>query len=78
MAFDIATLFQTGSIIFLYKIGFLLLIGLFFIFLLIVLSQIRTMNTVVRQPSLFGFLRICALALLIAVFCLFLIALVIL
>jgi len=72
------TLFQTSSLFFAYKIAALLLIGLFFIFLLVVLKQTRSMNTVVTEPNLFPSLQLVTLLLLGAVLCLFIAALVIL
>lgn len=76
MTIDIAFL-HTGITLF-FKVGFLIIIGMVAILLLVVLNQIRSMNTIITQPDLFPFLQAFVLLLELAIIALFLATLVIL
>jgi hypothetical protein len=52
------TFVQNHAVLFLFKTGFLTVFVLFFFFLLVVIKQIRSMNTIVTQPDLFPYLEI--------------------
>lgn len=69
-------LFQASSTFLLIKIGIEALLVLFFIFLLVVLKQLSTMNTIITQQQLFNFLRVFTFLLLAATLALFLLTLV--
>lgn len=75
---DLITTFQQHGVALLFKIGFLIILVLFFAFLTVVLKQIRSMNTIVTQPDLFPYLQSFALGLIIITVTLFIVAVVIL
>ncbi|HET9946516.1 MAG TPA: DUF5657 family protein [Patescibacteria group bacterium] len=71
-------LFTLLHITSLFKVGTLGLILLFFIFVIVILKQVRSMNKVVTQPYLYPFLLLIGWGLIIATVVLFIVAVVIL
>ena len=69
---------QTVGVALFFKVGFLIVISMVAVLLLIVLKQIRSMNTIITQPDLFPFLQAFVLLLELSVIALFLATLVIL
>lgn len=54
---NIATLFQLSTVNETFKLGVLVLTILYMLFLLVILKQIRSMNTIVTQPNLFPIIQ---------------------
>lgn len=69
---------QTNGGILIFKIGFLVVLGMVGIFLFVVLTQIRSMNTIVTQPDMFPYLEAFVFFLMICIIALFLVTAVIL
>ena len=69
-------LFQIQSAFAIFKYGIAALLVLFFIFLLVVLKQIRTMNTIITERSLFAVLQLICYLLLAATIVVFILTLV--
>lgn len=61
---DISLALHNPFIAQIFKYGMLLLLGLFALFLLVILKQIRSMNTIITQPDLFPILQAIMLGLL--------------
>jgi hypothetical protein len=75
---NLSNLIQLNQIHTLIKIGFLIIDFAFIVFLVVVVKQIQTMNTIVNDSNDSSIIRSVALLLLIAAISLFLAALVIL
>lgn len=56
--FSISTLFSSTTFMYIFKIGGLLGLILYLLFLLVILKQIRSMNTIITQPYLFPVIQI--------------------
>lgn len=69
---------QQNAGLILFKAGFLLVLFMVGIFLLVVLKQIRSMNTIVTQPDLFPYLESYVIFLELCTVALFLVGVVIL
>lgn len=78
MNLDQLTFLQTQGVHYAFKFGILALLLLFAVFLMIVLKQIKSMNTIVTQPDLFPILQFFNLILIGATLVLFVVGLVIL
>lgn len=72
------TLIQTSGLSLILKASILIVLGGMEVFLFVVLSQIRSMNTIVTQPDMFPYLQSFVFFLGICVIALFVAALVIL
>ena len=55
--FNFALIVQSGTVHEVFKGGILLLLVLYILFLLIILKQIRSMNTIITQPNLFPIIQ---------------------
>lgn len=69
---------QTQGGIFLFKIGFLIVLIMVALFLFVVRSQIRSMNTIVTQPDMFPYLEAFVFFLFVCIVALFIVTAVIL
>lgn len=69
---------QANGLHILFKSGFLLLVIMFFLFLLVVYKQIRSMNKILTQPDLFPYLELFTFFLIAAVVVLFIVGVAIL
>ncbi|HYK07995.1 MAG TPA: DUF5657 family protein [Candidatus Eisenbacteria bacterium] len=69
---------QTQGGIFIFKIGFLIILGMVGLFLFVIRNQIRSMNTIVTQPDMFPYLEAFVYFLFICVIALFIVTAVIL
>lgn len=54
---DLSIALQNPFLVFIFKVGFLILLLLFVLFLLVILKQIRSMNTIITQPNLFPIIQ---------------------
>ena len=69
---------QTHGGLFIFKIGFLIILIMVALFLFVVRTQIRSMNTIVTQPDMFPYLEAFVFFLFLCVIALFIVAAVIL
>lgn len=69
---------QNQGLALIFKVGFLVILGMIELFLVVVLKQIRSMNTIVTQPDMFPYLQTFVFLLMFAVIALFLASLAIL
>jgi hypothetical protein len=69
---------QTHGGIFIFKIGFLVVLAMVGLFLFVVRNQIRSMNTIVTQPDMFPYLEAFVFFLFICIIALFIVTAVIL
>lgn len=75
---DLSVALHNLFLVQIFKYGILVLLGLFALFLLVILKQIRSMNTIITQPDLFHILQFAAYFLLALNLFIFLLGLVIL
>ena len=54
---NLSTIAQNSSILLIFKIGSLIIIAFYVLFLLVILKQIRSMNTIIAQPDLFPIIQ---------------------
>lgn len=78
MNLDILTFIQTQGVAFTFKVGMLVVLTLFILFQIVVVKQVRSMNTIITQPDLFPYLQSFIFFVLTVTVMLFLISLVIL
>lgn len=76
--FDAASIANNPAFLFILKIGVVVLLGLYILFLLVIVKQIRSMNTIVTQPNLFPIIQTAAFILIAFTVFLFLLGLAIL
>lgn len=69
---------QTIGVALFFKVGFLIVVAMVGLLLLIVIKQIRSMNTIITQPDLFPFLQAFVILLELSIIALFIASLVIL
>lgn len=55
--FDIAQIGSHPLIALVFKIGILVILAMYTLFLLVILKQIRSMNTIITQPNLFPIIQ---------------------
>lgn len=75
---NIVPFLQQQGVALMFKIGFLVILSLLELFLLVVLKQIRSMNTIVAQPDLFPYLQTFVIFLMFVVIAIFVASLAIL